>query len=129
MSLTWLNNGFICKDLYAPFVLEKDSEYVTDLKNKYKTVIKQAKNANADAESLKILNKFKDKILNKSSAFAGMPGSELQLFRCQIGNPSNAYTAKDMLHLPAKLRAKSGNYRFSIPGNPSMYLANSSYGC
>ena len=22
--LPWLNNGFICKDLYAPFVLEKD---------------------------------------------------------------------------------------------------------
>lgn len=164
MSLTWLTNGFVCKDLYAPFVLEKDSEYVTDLKNKYKTVINQAKNANADAESLKILNKFKDKILealkcyyradieksntiirnlikdigedtfavstlNESSAFAGMPGSELQLFRCRIGNPSNAYTAKDMLHLPAKLRAKSGNYRFSIPGNPSLYLANSSYGC
>lgn len=42
MSLTWLT-GFICKDLYAPFVLEKDSEYVTDLKKKYKTVIKQAK--------------------------------------------------------------------------------------
>lgn len=34
-----------------------------------------------------------------------------------------------MLHLPLKLRSKSGNYRFSIPGNPSLYLANSSYGC
>ena len=34
-----------------------------------------------------------------------------------------------MIHLPNSLRAKSGNYRFSIPGNPSMYLANSSYGC
>lgn len=34
-----------------------------------------------------------------------------------------------MLHLPKKMRAKSGNYRFSIPGNPSLYLANSSYGC
>ena len=52
MSLTWLNNGFICKDLYAPFVLEKDSEYEKDLKKKYKTVIKQAKNASADAESV-----------------------------------------------------------------------------
>ncbi len=34
-----------------------------------------------------------------------------------------------MIHLPNSMRAKSGNYRFSIPGNPSMYLANSSYGC
>ncbi len=24
MRLTWMNNGFICKDLYAPFVLDKD---------------------------------------------------------------------------------------------------------
>lgn len=46
-----------------------------------------------------------------------------------MGNPSNAFQAKDMLHLPLKLRAKSGNYRFSIPGNPSLYLSNSSYGC
>ena len=37
--------------------------------------------------------------------------------------------AKDMSHLPYSLRAKSGNYRFSIPGNPSYYLSNSSYGC
>lgn len=36
---------------------------------------------------------------------------------------------KDMLHLPKNLRSKSGNYRFSIPGNPSLYLSNTSYGC
>ena len=164
MSLTWLRNGFICKDLYAPFVLGKDSEYLGDLKRKYRLVINQARNAGADAESLKILNKFKRKILealkcyyqadiercntiirnrikdigedafavsllNKSYAFPGVPDTEIQFFRSRTGNPSNAYVAKDMLHLPLKLRAKSGNYRFSIPGNPSLYLANSSYGC
>lgn len=63
MCLTWMNNGFICKDLYAPFVLEKDSEYLDDLKKKYKIVIRQAGDAGADAHSLKILNKFKNKIL------------------------------------------------------------------
>lgn len=31
MRLNWLNNGFICKELYAPFVLEKDVEYLGDL--------------------------------------------------------------------------------------------------
>lgn len=164
MGLTWMNNGFICKDLYAPFVLDKDSDYLDDLKKKYKTVLKQAGDAGADAESLKILKKFKSKILealkcyykadiekcntiirnlikdvgedsfavntlDKSYAFPGGAGTELQLFRYRMGNPSNAYVAKDMLHLPYKLRAKSGNYRFSIPGNPSLYLANSSYGC
>lgn len=34
-----------------------------------------------------------------------------------------------MLHHPFKLRGKTGNYRFSIPGVTSLYLANSSYGC
>ena len=34
-----------------------------------------------------------------------------------------------MLHLPFTKRGKSGNYRFSIPGVTSLYLANSSYGC
>ena len=41
MGLTWMNNGFICKDLYAPFVLDKDSDYHDDLKKKYKIVLKQ----------------------------------------------------------------------------------------
>lgn len=61
--------------------------------------------------------------------FLVLPKQKYSFFRCRIGNPSNAYEAKDMLHLPLKLRSKSGNYRFSIPGNPSLYLANSSYGC
>ena len=57
MGLTWMNNGFICKDLYAPFVLDKDTDYLDDLKKKYKTVLKQAGDVGADAESLKILEK------------------------------------------------------------------------
>lgn len=63
MNLAWMNNEFICKDLYAPFVLDKDTDYLDDLKKKYKTVLKQAGDAGADAESLKILKKFKNKIL------------------------------------------------------------------
>lgn len=127
-------------------------------------VVEQAKKAGADDMSLKIIGKFRKKILeavesyyhadiaksntiilnliknigddplavsklNESYAFMGDRSNEIQFFRCRIGNPSNSYKAKDMLHLPHKLRAKSGNYRFSIPGNPSFYLANSSYGC
>ena len=67
--------------------------------------------------------------LKNSSAFPGTRDKEIQFFRCRLGEPSNSYRAKDMLHLPVKMRAKSGNYRFSIPGNPSLYLSNSSYGC
>lgn len=67
--------------------------------------------------------------LEDSLAFPGNKGTEIQFFRARKGNPSTAYTAKDMLHLPKSLRSKSGNYRFSIPGNPSLYLCNTSYGC
>ena len=63
MGLTWMNNGFICKDLYAPFVLDKDSDYLDDLKKKYKTVLKHAGDAGADAGNLKILKKIKNKIM------------------------------------------------------------------
>ena len=42
MRLTWLNNKFICKDLYAPFKIDKDSDYKEDLKNKYDIVQNQA---------------------------------------------------------------------------------------
>lgn len=65
--------------------------------------------------------------LKTSMAFPGE--GELQLFRCRTGNPACAFSVKDMVHLPRSLRSKAGNYRFSIPGNPSLYLSNSSYGC
>lgn len=164
MRLTWLDNNFICKDLYAPFIVEKDSDYLKDLSKRLMIVLKQAEQAGADTESLNIITRFRSKIIEAvrcyyhadigkcniiirnllkdigeepfavntlyaSAAFSGMAVQELQLFRCRTGNPSNSYSAKDMLHLPQSLRAKSGNYRFSIPGNPSLYLANTSYGC
>ena len=164
MKLTWLKNGFISEELYAPFKVDKDIDYRNDLENKYNIVMEQAKKANADDESLRIINLFSTKILesldlyykadiagsnnivfelikdigenpfavNKvknSDAFPGDKNKELQLFRSRLGPPNMSYTAKEMLHLPNSLRSKSGNYRFSIPGNPSMYLANSSYGC
>lgn len=55
MRLTWLNNGFICKDLYAPFKIDKDSDYIKDLKNKYDIVMNQAKKSGANDESLRII--------------------------------------------------------------------------
>ena len=63
MRLTWLNNGFICEELYAPFKIDKDIDYRIDLEKKYNLVMKQAKNANADDESLKIIDIFSAKIL------------------------------------------------------------------
>ena len=66
--------------------------------------------------------------LNESTAFPGS-NEEIQFFRARIGNPANEYAAKDMLYIPENMRSKAGNYRFSIPGNPSLYLSNTSYGC
>ncbi|MCM1054549.1 MAG: RES family NAD+ phosphorylase [Bacteroides sp.] len=164
MKLNWLNNGFICKELYAPYIIDNDNEYYNSLREKFNIVLRQAENAEADSESIDIIQKFRNKILESlrsyydadlsksntivknliknigddplavntllnSSAFPGCKDEELQFFRCRIGDPSKSFTAKEMLHLPKKMRARSGNYRFSIPGNPSLYLANSSYGC
>lgn len=64
MSLTWLKKGFICKELYGPFVLEKDGEYLEDLSSKYSVLKKQAVNAGADVESIRIIEKYRSKILN-----------------------------------------------------------------
>ena len=64
MNLTWLNNGFISNDLYAPYVLERDSEYIDALRKKYDLVLKQAKNAGSDGESIRIIQKYRKKYLN-----------------------------------------------------------------
>lgn len=63
MRLTRLNNKFICKDLYAPFKIDKDSNYIKDLKNKYDIVMNQAKKSGADDESLRIIADSSDRIL------------------------------------------------------------------
>ncbi len=164
MRLSWLKEGFICKELYAPFILKNDVEYLPDLRKRYTIVLNQAERAGADNESIRIIKKYKEKILDamkcyykadlsasysiirnlikdigdnqfavntlvNSEAFPGNINQEIQLFRSRLGMPAVTYGANEMLHLPKSKRAISGNYRFSIPGNPSLYLSNSSYGC
>ena len=164
MNLNWLTNNFICKEMYAPFNVEKDSEYKENLKNKYSIVLNQAMISGADDESIRIINEYSDSIIKaldmyykadivecnnivldivksiaihplavdsliNSEAFPGCKDQELQFFRSRLGSPNKSFGAKDMIHLPQSKRSKSGNYRFSIPGNPSMYMSNSSYGC
>lgn len=162
-KLTWVYD-FITKDLYAPYVVDKDENYYDDLKRKYQLLLKKAKEADADKESLKILQKYTNKVkeairayyngkisrshnliknlvkecgedtlaVNEilySDAFPGSKGTEIQLFRARLSNDAIPYKAKDMLHLPLSMRGKTGNYRFSIPGIPSIYLGNTSYAC
>lgn len=63
MELTWLNNIFMCEDLCAPFKLDRDIDYLENLKEKYEIVKQQALSANADKESLSIIDLFSKKIL------------------------------------------------------------------
>lgn len=162
-KLTWVKE-IIVKELYAPFVVEKDEEYYSDLRKKYKLLYQLAKDAGADNESLTIIKKYSDKIkesirlyydgsiskahnvirklikgcendklavntLINSEAFSGSKGTEIQFFRARLSDDAKSFKAKDMLHLPLSMLGKTGNYRFSIPGIPSLYLGNSSYAC
>ncbi len=65
--------------------------------------------------------------LFSSSAFPGT--DEIQFFRARSSELARTFKPKEMLHPPFSKRAKSNNYRFSIPGVSCLYLANSSYGC
>lgn len=60
-KLTWVKD-FIVKELYAPYVVEKDEDYYKDLKIKYRLLFDVAKKAEADEESLKIIRQYSDKV-------------------------------------------------------------------
>ncbi len=68
-----------------------------------------------------------DKV-HASNAFPG-ENSEIQFFRARTSEKNTVFLAKDMLHIPLSKRGKTGNYRFSIPGIPSLYLGNTTYVC
>ena len=160
--LYWIKS-FGDKELSAPFVVKKDQDYYAGLRKRLSHFVKLLKNASADEESVKIAEKYSDKIcqalrdyysgnvischqriknlvkdcnhvlavakLGESKAFPGKEKDEIQFFRARNENVAKTLQLKDMLHLPFSLRSKSGNYRFSIPGVTSLYLANTSYGC
>ena len=69
MRLTWPNSGFITKELYAPFAVEKDSDYLSDLSKRYNILLEQAQKAEADEESIKIITQYKKKILEALSNY------------------------------------------------------------
>lgn len=162
-KLSWVEK-IIVKELYAPYVVEKDEDYYKDLSKKFSMLNKLAEEAGADKESLAIIKNYTEKTkesiksyydgsiskahriiknlvkgceneklavnaLINSDAFPGVKGTEIQFFRARLSEDAKSYKAKDMLHLPFSMRGKTGNYRFSIPGIPSLYLGNSSYAC
>ena len=58
MRLSWLMNDFICKELYAPYIIDRDSDYYDSLQNKFNIVLKQSKKAGADDESIAIIQRY-----------------------------------------------------------------------
>ena len=52
------NENFTVEELSAPFVIEKDRDYYSDLREKYKLLIKKAREWGADKESIDILNNY-----------------------------------------------------------------------
>ncbi len=69
MGLSWLMNDFICKELYAPYIIDRDSDYYDSLQNKFNIVLKQAKKAGADDESIAIIKRYSRKILESMRAY------------------------------------------------------------
>lgn len=67
--------------------------------------------------------------IDMSAAFQGIKGTEIQFFRARVSEEPKGFSTKEMLHLPVTKRGKTGSYKFSIPGIPSLYLGNTSYAC
>lgn len=66
--------------------------------------------------------------INNSIAFWGQ-GDEVQFFRARLTSNVSDFPAKEMLHIPFGKREIVKSERFSIPGLPCLYLANTSYAC
>lgn len=71
-------------------------------------------------------------LVNDCLAFTPFKDSEkvgVQFFRARLSNNVITFPAKEMLHIPFNKRGIVNTERFSIPGLPCLYLANTSYGC
>ena len=93
-----------------------------------------------EAQSIvnRLINEFEEdgiaiSDINNSIAFppAGCDDrySEVQFFRARLNDVVVDYSANEMLHIPFSCREIVKSERFSIPGLPCLYLANSTYAC
>ena len=79
---------------------------------------------------LKVISDNSLAVANLYDSYAFLRGKgEIQFFRARLSEGVCDYAAKDMMHIPYKCRVKTGSERFSIPGLPCLYLANTSYCC
>ena len=117
-----------------------DTESI-DLLVKYTKKILQSIELYYDAEIVKsyntILKLVKDcaqndlalSTLENSYSFFGERNKNIQFFRARLGDNAYPYKGKEMLHIPFSKRGRTVNNRFGLPGIPSLYLSNTSYGC
>ena len=62
-KLFWQNDElFFDKELWAPFHVENDIDYYKDLCKKYNLFYKNAEKIGADSESLRIIEKYTEKV-------------------------------------------------------------------
>ena len=54
---------------------------------------------------------------------------EFIFFRARTGNIENENKENALKHTPFNMISKIGSYRFSIPGQPCLYLGSTSYAC
>ena len=54
---------------------------------------------------------------------------EFIFFRARTGNIENENMENALKHTPFDMISKIGSYRFSIPGQPCLYLGSTSYAC
>jgi hypothetical protein len=54
---------------------------------------------------------------------------DLHFYRARSSDGSRQYDKKEMTHIPFQDRHKIASNRYSIPGYPCLYLANSTYTC
>ena len=159
----WRNREFVVRELYAPFVIQKDSDYSRVLSEKFLALLNKAKECEADTKSISIIKENKNRIeksihdyylgkigefystikdlvadcltnklavsyLHDSYAFPGEMGTEMQFFRARVDD-GYEFESGEMLNPPPGMRSKTFCARYSLPGVPSLYLANTSYGC
>ena len=111
-------------------------EIIKGYSDKLKKAIRNYYMGKISTSHIMIKNLIKEVINNplavetvyKSKAFPGI-SREIQFYRARTSDRVTTFKAKEMLHIPFDLRGKTGNYRFSIPGIPSLYLGNTTYSC
>ncbi|OUQ07022.1 hypothetical protein B5E92_10000 [Erysipelatoclostridium sp. An15] len=54
---------------------------------------------------------------------------EFVFYRARLGREEHNYTKDDLKHTPFNMISKIGTYRFSIPGQPCLYLGTTTYDC